>query len=81
LKEHFNIKDEKLIIGTKKIRDRQKEYIKSFNFVEVNADDFDDVFAKVIKTYENVAILDLTHAFKSIDIDFLYRYIVFNIQN
>jgi hypothetical protein len=68
LKEHFNIKDEKLIIGTNKIKDRQKEYTENFNFVEVNADDFDNVFAKAIKTFENNAILDLTQAFKSIDI-------------
>jgi hypothetical protein len=75
LKEHFNIKDEEvIIIGTKETKNRQKEYIENFNFIEVNADDFDDVFAKAIKTFENNAILDLTQAFKSIGYGSLLSY-------
>ena len=51
LKKHFNIKDEDvIIIGTKETKEKQKEYIKNFNFIEVNTDDFDDVFAKAYKT-------------------------------
>ena len=76
LKEHFNIKDEDvIIIGTNKTREEQNEYIKNFNFIEVNANDFDDVFAKAIKNFENDAILDLTQAFKSIGYGALLSYI------
>jgi hypothetical protein len=76
LKAHFNIKDEDvIIIGTEATRKKQKDYIKNFNFIEVNADDFDDVFAKAIKSFENDAILDLTQAFKSIGYGSLLSYI------
>ena len=76
LKKYFNIKNEDIIIiGTKQTQQKQKEYIKDFEFISVNADDFDDVFAKTIKTFENDAILDLTQAFKSIGYGALLSYI------
>jgi len=76
LKKYFNIKNEDIIIiGTKQTQQKQKEYIKDFEFISVNADDFDDVFAKTIKTFENNAILDLTQAFKSIGYGALLSYI------
>jgi hypothetical protein len=67
LKRHFNIEDKNIIIiGTKETKNIQKEYIKNFEFIEVDADNFNEVFAKTLKTLKNKSIIDLTQSFKSL---------------
>jgi hypothetical protein len=75
LKKHFNIKDENvIIIGTLATKESQKEHIKNFKFIEVDADNFEDVFAKTLRSIENDSIVDLTQSFKSLGFGALLSY-------
>jgi len=67
LKKHFDIDDKDVIIvGTKDTQNKQKEYIQNFKFIEIDADNFDDVFAKTLNIMDNDSIVDLTQSFKSL---------------
>jgi len=75
LKKHFNINDENvIIIGTKETFIEQKEYIKEYKFIEVDADKFEDIFAKSLSIMDNDSILDLTQSLKSLGYGALLSY-------
>jgi hypothetical protein len=75
LKKHFNINDKNIIIiGTKETKERQKNHIDKFNFIKVNADNFNDVFAKTLNTLANESIIDLTQSFKSLGFGAILSY-------
>jgi len=75
LKDYFNIDDnDVIIIGTKDTKEEQEKYIKNFQFVEVNADNFREVFEKTINSIENDSIVDLTQSFKSLGYGALLSY-------
>jgi len=67
LKKYFDIDDRNvIIIGTKDTKNKQKEHIKNFQFVEVDADNFDEVFARTLNNLDDDSIVDLTQSFKSL---------------
>ncbi len=75
LKKHFNINDKDvIIIGTSATKKWQDEFIKNFEFIEVDADNFEDVFAKTLRSIENNSIVDLTQSFKSLGFGALLSY-------
>ncbi|MEO1959006.1 MAG: TM1812 family CRISPR-associated protein [Nautiliaceae bacterium] len=75
LKKHFNIEDKNvIIIGTSETKKNQDKFIKNFEFVEVDADNFEDVFAKTLRSIENNSIVDLTQSFKSLGFGALLSY-------
>ncbi|NPA87285.1 MAG: hypothetical protein GXO01_01135 [Epsilonproteobacteria bacterium] len=82
IKKHYKIEDKNIIIiGTKATKEVHGKLIKNFDFVEINENNFEDIFAKVIKTIQKDCILDLTQSFKTISFGSLLGYIMSNLDD
>ncbi len=67
LKEHYHIDCEDIyIVGTKDTKEKQSDFISSYHFIDIDANDLDDIFAKATKVISKGDIVDLTQSFRSI---------------
>lgn len=67
IKEHYHIKDKDVyIIGTGETKEIQSIYISNYNFIKIDANDLDNVFAEATKLISKDSIIDLTQSFRSI---------------
>ena len=69
LKEHYGLgDDEVIIVGTVQTRRQQAAHIEKYRFVEIDAEDMDDIFAKITQTIGSDDLVDLTQSFRSISL-------------
>jgi hypothetical protein len=68
IKKHYDIDSKNIyIIGTKKTKEQLYEYIKDFNFIEIDETNLSEIFGKTIELLKDgEAILDLTQSFRSL---------------